>query len=317
MRWALPGFACAAAACAAAPAHAAFQRLGPSSAPVVTDGARYAAWDATFESTRVLDTRSGARFRVRRPSIVWDAPDGRLDVGAACRLASVHSGLLTWSCEVAFGPGDRDRVWDVHVYDVARRRFVPVRGLDRVRRRFPGTQRIAFGAAGRHWLGGSARPGGAFYVHRATGRVVTGRPTRARARAGWYADVDAPGLQRRTCQELRPRGEGSLLAPPLQLSWTRHRRNPLLFDVRIDRCGARPRLVRRCRCFSLALGSGRVGWTDNRHATVYRADTGRRSTLAVPGADPTGSHGVAVALTARHVFAWTGHRRDVHVARVP
>jgi hypothetical protein len=257
--------------------------LGLADGAVVTDGARYAAYDPVPGVTRIIDTRAeGSRVIAR--------PDG-------CRTAALGAGQLLWGCDVDCGV---DRRWEKAVlYDlrsgIVRDGPLPEGPPCSSRASDDGQRSVV--AIGRHWL---AYAVGAYHV---TVTAYVDRADRHGLRESEDArvavDLDAPSGQVHMCSPMRREYNDmanlvsntyrpfAYRAPwGLTTAGGDEHTDTDELSLLLHRCGRRPVRISDCpnSCLRPSLGAGIATWATGRNEVwALRVATGRRRRWKVGG----------------------------------
>jgi hypothetical protein len=256
-----------AAACAPARTGRHWQTLSRRASFVVSDGSRYAAYQAVSGETRVIDAKRGTAFEEPTPE--------------GYRVAAVGGGQLLWSERLGSGS-----VQAVILLDLAtRRRHVPT-GFDAFARD-PGTSdQIGFDAVGRFGIAGTASGGPASY--RVLYNWRTGAHGFDTTDPRRVVDLSRESLLTRLCAPLRDKEKALVYDRPYGLQWVRSTKR-----LELSKCGSRHRRVlsTKCRypCRGYQLGGGVATWLESR-----------------PGAGPGAIDGRVVAndLSRNETWSW-------------
>jgi hypothetical protein len=299
--------------------------LGQAASPVMSDGARYAAFDTKRGTTRVYDDARHTRFDISRP--------------AGYRLTAIGGGQLLWST-LALAPGGLELPL---LFDLtAHASHEPV-GFDAFPRSNPVYDEVGFDRVGRWGLSG--RVIGYHFEYRVLYNWRTGAFAFAYQLPSPTPDVvealDKPGLRQRMCSPLRqpsvqdgpdfelgPGAEEIGYRHPLGLVWG----GPSGRRLELSRCGSRHRRVlsRACPnymapCRGSQLGGGLATWVEARtggsgrvlafewRAVSYEIATGHEQRWP----QVTSSTPARVVHTRRRLFASTlepGGLEGTHLA---
>jgi hypothetical protein len=285
--------------------------------PAVTDGVRWAAWEARPGVTHVVSARSGRSFdRVD--------PTGCSTTTSARGLVAAGSGELLYDCEPTGAPGFRHL--HLVVEDIASGATHNAVGADRLVASASAGDLPLFSEVGRQWIEGS------FSGYHSTDIVALNWHTgeahygtqESKALARTYHDLDAPHLLRRLCRPLRrPRATGGdiLTVPtfadysfqrPFGVTWFDVIGGPLL--QRCGHTGKRRLGVARLYSGSVQLRGRWLTWADPR-GVISALLIGARQTTGRVLRYSTGSQHAAGSTTL--AYSAVGHTNRAIYASTP